>query len=247
MHDNTLARALVRLGVDVQLVPMYTPIQTDEADVSVDQVFFGGINVYLQQQFRLFRYLPRVFDRLLDSPRLLRWVGSRGIETQAAQLGELAVSMLQGSAGFQRKEVQRLCRWLSQGPAPHLINLTNLLVAGCAAISPRTGRPINGHRAGRRYLPRAAALGASNPGFGTDHTELPNMSMHCWSTAITMRSSWRNIFATRRQIPQSPAGNRHRWLRTPPRHTRHTTGRESRTSDRLPRAPGSGERAARAG
>jgi glycosyltransferase involved in cell wall biosynthesis len=138
MHDNTLARALVRLGVDVQLVPLYTPILVDEVDVSQEEVFFGGINVYLQQRFRLFRYLPRMFDRILDRPGLLRWIGSRGIETKAAQLGELAVSMLKGAAGFQRKEVQRLCQWLEQHPRPHLINLTNMLIAGAAPELRRT-------------------------------------------------------------------------------------------------------------
>ena len=131
MHDNTLARALLKLGVDVQLVPMYTPIQTDEDDVSIDQVFFGGINVYLQQRSGLFRFLPKAVDRLLDRPSLLRWVGSRGVETSAAKLGDLTLSMLRGSAGFQRKEVQRLCQWLDRDPRPDLLVLTNMLVAGC--------------------------------------------------------------------------------------------------------------------
>jgi glycosyltransferase involved in cell wall biosynthesis len=131
MHDNTLARALTQLGVDVQLVPMYTPIQTDEEDVTIDRVFFGGVNVYLQQRLGLFRYLPKFCDRLLDNPRLLRWVGSRGVETSAAQLGELTLSMLRGSAGFQRKEVRRLCQWLARDPQPDLLVFTNALVAGC--------------------------------------------------------------------------------------------------------------------
>ena len=43
MHDNTLASALMRLGVDVLLIPTYTPIRTDEESVSLDQVFFGVI------------------------------------------------------------------------------------------------------------------------------------------------------------------------------------------------------------
>jgi len=131
MHDNTLARALTALGVDVQLVPMYTPLRTDEEDQAIDRVFFGGINVYLQQKSGLFRFLPKAFDRLLDSPRLLRWIGSRGLETSAAQLGALTLSMLRGSAGFQRKEVDRLCRWLGRPPQPELIVLSNVLVAGC--------------------------------------------------------------------------------------------------------------------
>ncbi|MHB8971132.1 MAG: glycosyltransferase family 4 protein [Pirellulaceae bacterium] len=131
MHDNTLARALLKLGVDVQLVPMYTPIQTDEDDVSIDQVFFGGINVYLQQCLGLFRFLPKAIDRLLDRPSLLRWIGSRGVETNAAKLGDLTLSMLRGSAGFQRKEVQRLSQWLERGPRPDLLVLSNVLVSGC--------------------------------------------------------------------------------------------------------------------
>ena len=117
LHDNTLARELIRQGVDVQLVPLYTPIQTDEQDVTIDQVFFGGMNVYLQQHVGLFRRLPKWLDRVLDRPGLLRWIGSRGMETSAEQLGELTVSMLRGSAGFQRKEVQRLCQWLATPPA----------------------------------------------------------------------------------------------------------------------------------
>ncbi len=131
MHDNTLVRALAELGVDAQLVPMYTPIRTDEEDQSVRRVFFGGLNVYLQQQLGLFRYLPRAVDRLLDSPALLRWIGSRGLETSPGRLGALCLSMLQGSAGFQRKEVRRLCRWLARDPQPDLIVLSNMLVAGC--------------------------------------------------------------------------------------------------------------------
>ena len=35
----------------MQLIPLYTPIRTDEEDVSIDRVFYGGINVYLQQKF----------------------------------------------------------------------------------------------------------------------------------------------------------------------------------------------------
>ena len=53
LHDNALAKALGQLGWDVSLIPLYTPIRTDEQDQSVDQVFFGGINVYLQQKIPL--------------------------------------------------------------------------------------------------------------------------------------------------------------------------------------------------
>lgn len=132
MHDNTLARAMIAQGHDVALVPLYTPIRTDEANVSVDQVFFGGINVYLQQRSSLFRHLPRWLDRWLDSPALLRLATSFGMQTEASQLGALAVSILRGSDGNQQKEVERLVDWLQSDLKPDIILFTNMLVAGSA-------------------------------------------------------------------------------------------------------------------
>ena len=83
MHDNTLVAALNRLGHDALLIPTYTPIRTDEEDVRQQRVFFGGINVYLQQKSWLFRHTPWFLDRLLDFPRLLRWVSRFAVTTRA--------------------------------------------------------------------------------------------------------------------------------------------------------------------
>lgn len=130
MHDNALAKALAADGWDVQLVPTYTPIRTDERDSSVDQVFFGGINVFLQQKIPLFRYLPAVLDRFLDNPKLIRRVTSQTHEMSPKFLGQLALSMLKGTGGNQRKEVLRLCRWL-KSQQPDLILFTNILIGGC--------------------------------------------------------------------------------------------------------------------
>ncbi len=130
LHDNALAKALGREGWDVQLVPLYTPIRTDEQDTSVDQVFFGGINVFLQQKIPVLRWLPRFLDRFLDQPWLIRRATRRAVETNPQMLGELATSMLRGMAGRQRKEVKRLVDWLVTSAKPDLLILTNLLVAG---------------------------------------------------------------------------------------------------------------------
>ncbi len=131
LHDNTLARAISRQGVDIQLIPTYTPIRTDEEDQSVDQVFFGGINVYLQQKIFLFRYLPPLLDRFLDIPWLIRKVTSGTSTIDSGKLGALAVSMLKGQRGNQRKEVRRLCRWLSRHRQPEMVMMPNLLIGGC--------------------------------------------------------------------------------------------------------------------
>ncbi|MFO0819897.1 MAG: glycosyltransferase family 4 protein [Pirellulales bacterium] len=131
LHDNTLARALTRAGVDIQLVPTYTPIRTDEPDASTKQVFFGGLNVYFEQVIPGYSYLPRWLTGWLDRPGLIRWATSFGIQTDGASLGALAVSMLKGVQGNQRREVERLVDWLVSIPRPDVIHLTNLLIGGC--------------------------------------------------------------------------------------------------------------------
>ncbi len=130
MHDNALAKALASEGWDIQLVPTYTPIRTDEDDVSVDHVLFGGVNVFLQQKIPLFRYLPSLLVRLLDNPRFIRRVTANAGDTDPKTLGSLAVSMLKGTHGNQRKEVFRMCDWL-QREKPDLLIFTNILIGGC--------------------------------------------------------------------------------------------------------------------
>src|SRR6516164_1382649 len=112
MHDNTLVSALRALDHEALLIPTYTPITTDEADVSEKRVFFGGINVFLQQKLALFRHTPWTLDRLLDAPGLLRWVSRFAVKTQAEELGDLTLSVLRGEHGHQRKEVGNLIEWL---------------------------------------------------------------------------------------------------------------------------------------
>lgn len=132
MRDNTLVAALHRLGCDVQMAPTYTPIRTDEENVSLDRVFYGGVNVYLQQRFPWLGRLPKFLDSWLDHPRLISYLAGRGIETDAAQLGAMTVSMLRGAAGAQRKEVKQLVNWLADEARPEIVNSTNVLISGFA-------------------------------------------------------------------------------------------------------------------
>jgi len=142
LQDNAIAKSLMRLGHDVILLPTYTPILTDEASVSSDHLFFGGLNVYLQQISPVFRWVPKWADQFLSSPRLVNWIASRAMGTSAKQLGALTVSMLQGSVGKQRKEVSRLCDWLVT-QKPDVAIFSNLLIAGSISeIKARIGCPV---------------------------------------------------------------------------------------------------------
>ncbi|MCE9544079.1 MAG: glycosyltransferase family 4 protein [Planctomycetia bacterium] len=143
LSDNMLARALGRVGCDVTLVPLYTPTLTDEPNASIQQVFFGGLSVYLREKIPLVRRLPNAITRPLDAPWLLRLLGRRSIKTDASQLGELTLSMVRGEAGHQTEEIVRLVDWLKTQPRPDVINIGSLLVAGCVpALKRELGVPI---------------------------------------------------------------------------------------------------------
>ncbi len=143
LHGNTLAAALQAVGEDVVLVPLYTPLRTDEPNVSIDRVAYGGINVYLQQRSPVFRRMPRFLDRLLDRPRLLRWAAGRRLATRAEQLGGLTVSVLRGEQGRQRKELDKLVDWLEKEIQPQLVHLNNVMLVGMARrITQRLRVPV---------------------------------------------------------------------------------------------------------
>jgi glycosyltransferase involved in cell wall biosynthesis len=143
LHDNTLATALGQLGEDILLIPTYTPLRTDEENVSHPRVFFGGVNVYLQQKSALFRHTPWFIDAVFDSPRLLAWLSRKSSGMEARQLGELTISTFQGEHGKQRKEINKLLHWLAGDFKPDVVHLSNSMLAGSARqIRRRLGVPI---------------------------------------------------------------------------------------------------------
>jgi glycosyltransferase involved in cell wall biosynthesis len=144
LRDNALATALSGRGHDVTLLPLYTPTRTDEPNVSESRVFFGGISVFLEQYISLFRKTPWLLDRLWESPRLLRAVASRAVETKPAQLGALTVSVLEGAHGHQRKELDKLVSWLKDQPRPDVLDISNsMLIAIAGPLKEALGCPIN--------------------------------------------------------------------------------------------------------
>lgn len=129
LHDNTVAKALMDLGHDVTLIPTYTPLRIDERDVSTDRIFYGAINVYLQQKSSLFRHTPKALDRLLDGRGLLNQVSRFSSSTNAHELGALTLSVLEGERGLQTKELAKLVDFLKQ-LQPDVVHLTNSMFLG---------------------------------------------------------------------------------------------------------------------
>jgi glycosyltransferase involved in cell wall biosynthesis len=145
LRDAALVKAMRRLDHDVLMVPLYLPLQADKTEpVSNAPIFFGGVNVFLQQKSALFRKTPRWIDKMFDSRRLLEWAAHKAGMTNARDLGETTISMLQGEHGRQVKELDRFVDWLMETEHdPDVICLSNILLGGLAhRIKERLGVPI---------------------------------------------------------------------------------------------------------
>ena len=132
LHDNRLAAALLDLGEDVLLVPTYTPLRTDEPNVSQRRIFLGGINVFLQQRSQWFQRAPPWLNRLMDHPALLGLLAYSNRHIDPASLGELTVSILRGEAGNQHREIEKLALWLREQVQPDVVHLSNSMLLGTA-------------------------------------------------------------------------------------------------------------------
>lgn len=129
MHDNALARALMNLGVEVSLLPTYTPIRVDERNVSQERVFLGGINLYLDVVSPLWRRMPRFVRGLVDRPGFIRFATRFGVSNNAKELGELTLANLAGDEGVQRAAVEELAEYLGT-LRPDIVVYSNALLAG---------------------------------------------------------------------------------------------------------------------
>jgi glycosyltransferase involved in cell wall biosynthesis len=129
LRDNRLAATLIGQGRDVTLIPLYTPLRTDERDASTPRILYGGINVFLQQRAAWLPSFPAVTDRLLDARWLLRAASRWAARTRPEDVGDLTVSVLRGEDGAQARELDKLVRALRGIPAD-LINLPNLMFVG---------------------------------------------------------------------------------------------------------------------
>ena len=132
LRDDMLARALREAGEDVFVIPTYTPLRTESGDDPDAPIFLGGINVYLQQHSGVFRHTPRWIDGLLDYEPLLRAATKNAGDADPGALVDLTLSLLEGERGRQKKEIDRLVRFLRDEIRPDIVNLPNALFLGLA-------------------------------------------------------------------------------------------------------------------
>ena len=138
MRDNSLARQLIALGHDVTMLPTYLPHFLDEEDANPDQpIFFGGINVYLQHKFSLFRHTPKWIDKAFDSKWLLRKAAARSGMTSSKDLGEITLSTFRGEDGPLVKEVNKVLTWFKEQGSPDILFLSTIMLAGIGKVLKR--------------------------------------------------------------------------------------------------------------
>ena len=132
MRDSKYIRALKELGHQVIKVPLYLPIFDDAHDLDEVPVFYGAVNLYLKQQFPIFRHMPSFVEQALDSKSLLEMAARKAGSTRAKGLEEMTISMLRGEDGGQKEELERLVDWLADEAKPDIVHLSNALLLGLA-------------------------------------------------------------------------------------------------------------------
>ena len=143
MRDSKYIRALKDLGHQVIKVPLYLPIFDDAHDLDEVPVFYGAVNLYLKQQFPIFRHMPSFVEHALDSKSVLNMAARKAGSTRAKGLEEMTISMLLGEDGGQKEELERLVDWLAEEAKPDVVHLSNALLLGLARqIKQRLNVPV---------------------------------------------------------------------------------------------------------
>ena len=142
---------------------MYTPIRTDEENIGIDRIAFGGINVYLQQHSALFRHTPWFLDRLLDRPGLLRMATQPQRQRQAGALGALDRLDARRRAWPPAEGIGKTGAMAGRDIRPDMVHLNNILLIGIAREITAGWAAGGVQSVRRRSLSGKAARAASQP------------------------------------------------------------------------------------
>jgi glycosyltransferase involved in cell wall biosynthesis len=133
LRDSAYVNSLREMGHDAITLPMYLPLTMNEKSPDKEvPVFYGAVNIYLKQQFPLFRHMPGWMESFFDSKPLLKIAAKKAGSTRAHGLEKLTESMLLGQKGFQNHELERLVDFLKNHQKPDIVHFSNALLLGMA-------------------------------------------------------------------------------------------------------------------
>lgn len=133
LRDSGHTKSLIKLGHDAMMLPIYLPL-TMEHDVEKDEnpIFFGAVNIYLKQNFKIFKKMPTWMENFFNSSSILRYAAKKAGSTRTEGLEEMTISMLMGKDGNQNDELQELIDFLKVHEKPDIVHLSNALLMGLA-------------------------------------------------------------------------------------------------------------------
>ncbi len=133
LRDSGYTKSLIEMGHDAMMLPIYLPLtfehQVEESDTPI---FYGAVNIYLKQNFKLFRNMPKWLENFFNSSSILQYAAKKAGSTRTEGLEEMTISMLNGKNGNQHKELQELIDFLKVHEQPDIIHLSNALLIGVA-------------------------------------------------------------------------------------------------------------------
>lgn len=144
LRDSGFTQALRDTGHEAHTLPIYLPLFTGKTQNENDApVFYGAVNIYLKQNYSIFRHMPAWLYRFFNSPPILRLAASKAGSTRAHGLEEMTLSMLRGHEGYQQEELQMLIEYLRDHEKPDVVHLSNALLLGLAyKIKNELGIPV---------------------------------------------------------------------------------------------------------
>lgn len=144
LRDSGFSQALRDRGHEAHTLPIYLPLFIDNKKQENDTpVFYGAVNIFLKQNYSLFRHMPAWMYRMFNSGPILKLAASKAGSTRAHGLEEMTLSMLRGHEGYQQEELQMLINYLRDHEKPDVVHLSNALLLGLAfKIKNELGIPV---------------------------------------------------------------------------------------------------------
>jgi glycosyltransferase involved in cell wall biosynthesis len=133
-RDMIYLRAIKKVpGTNASAIPLYLPPDVSVEEKGLDHnVFFGAISMYVREKVPFLKNMPVFFDKILDSPPLLKMAAKRAGTTRTEGLEDMTLNMIKGENAFPEKELQRLTEYICKDGKPDIIHLSNALVIGLA-------------------------------------------------------------------------------------------------------------------
>ena len=144
LRDSGFVSSLREEGHDAIILPVYLPLTLNGKQSDPDiPVFYGAVNIYLKQQFPVFRNMPHWLEHLFNSSPVLKIAARKAGSTRAHGLEHLTESMLLGVEGYQSRELDELVHYLRVHEKPDVVHFSNALLLGMACrIKEKVGVPV---------------------------------------------------------------------------------------------------------